>query len=97
MPDGAAAVARRGVRFVQVSHTYKWDQHADLLRDHAQNAREVDKPIAGLLHDLKARGLLKDTLVRMGRRVRPHADRAGLRRPRSQSRSVHLRGWPAAA
>ena len=62
----ARRLSERGVRFVQVSHTYKWDQHADLLRDHAQNAREVDKPIAGLLQDLKARGLLKDTLVVWG-------------------------------
>ena len=62
----ARRLSESGVRFVQVSHTYKWDQHADLLRDHSQNAREVDKPIAGLLADLKARGLLKDTLVVWG-------------------------------
>ena len=62
----ARRLSEKGVRFVQVSHTYKWDQHSDLLRDHSQNAREVDKPIAGLLADLKARGLLKDTLVVWG-------------------------------
>jgi hypothetical protein len=62
----ARRLSEKGVRFVQVSHTYKWDQHADLRRDHAQNAREVDVPIAGLLTDLKARGLLKDTLVIWG-------------------------------
>ena len=39
----ARRFSEKGVRFVQVSHTYKWDQHADLLRDHAQNAREVDQ------------------------------------------------------
>ncbi len=55
-----------GVRFVQVSHTYKWDQHENLKRDHQQNAAEVDKPIAALLQDLKSRGLLKDTLVLWG-------------------------------
>ena len=55
-----------GVRFVQVSHTYKWDQHTRLRRDHAQNALEVDRPIAALLHDLKTRGLLEDTLVLWG-------------------------------
>jgi uncharacterized protein (DUF1501 family) len=54
------------VRFVQVSHTYKWDQHANLRRDHLGNAREVDQPIAALLTDLKSRGLLKDTLVLWG-------------------------------
>ena len=53
----------RGVRFVQCSHSYKWDQHGDLKNGHESNAREVDKPIAGLLHDLKVRGLLDDTLV----------------------------------
>jgi hypothetical protein len=62
----ARRLSEAGVRFVQVSHTYKWDQHSDLLRDHAQNAREVDQPIAGLLQDLKSRGLLKDTLVLWG-------------------------------
>ncbi|MBK5293946.1 MAG: DUF1501 domain-containing protein [Acidobacteriia bacterium] len=62
----ARRLSERGVRFVQVSHTYKWDQHAQLRRDHAQNAREVDKPIAGLLRDLKSRGLLGDTLVLWG-------------------------------
>ncbi len=62
----ARRLSERGVRFVQVSHTYKWDQHADLKRDHSQNAREVDRPIAGLLYDLKSRGLLKDTLVVWG-------------------------------
>ncbi len=54
------------MRFVQVSHSYKWDQHSDLKKDIARNAREVDRPIAGLLHDLKARGLLDDTLVLWG-------------------------------
>jgi hypothetical protein len=62
----ARRFAERGVRFVQVTHSYKWDQHGDLKRDHANNAREVDKPIAGLLIDLKRRGLLKDTLVIWG-------------------------------
>jgi hypothetical protein len=62
----ARRLSERGVRFVQVSHTYKWDQHARLRRDHAQNAAEVDKPITGLLRDLKSRGLLEETLVVWG-------------------------------
>ena len=62
----ARRFAEAGVRFVQATHSYKWDQHSDLARDHARNAREVDKPIAGLLADLKARGLLEDTLVLWG-------------------------------
>jgi len=62
----ARRFAERGVRFVQVSHSYKWDQHSDLKKSHQRNASEVDKPIAGLLRDLKARGLLNDTLVLWG-------------------------------
>jgi hypothetical protein len=61
--------SERGVRFVQVTHSdsqVQWDQHSDLKAGHAKNAREVDKPIAGLLKDLKARGLLDDTLVWWG-------------------------------
>jgi hypothetical protein len=62
----ARRFAESGVRFVQVSHSYKWDQHGNLRADHAKNALEVDKPIAGLIADLKARGLLDDTLVLWG-------------------------------
>ena len=62
----ARRFAERGVRFVQVSHSYKWDQHGDLKKTLPRNCQEIDKPIAGLLHDLKARGLLEDTLVLWG-------------------------------
>jgi hypothetical protein len=65
----ARRFAERGVRFVQVTHSdpfVQWDQHSDLQKGHAKNAREVDRPIAGLLKDLKARGLLDDTLVMWG-------------------------------
>jgi hypothetical protein len=62
----ARRFAERGVRFVQCTHSYKWDQHSNLRKDHARNALEVDKPIAGLLKDLKSRGLLDDTLVLWG-------------------------------
>jgi len=65
----ARRLAERGVRFVQVTHSddkVQWDQHGDLRKGHAKNAREVDRPIAGLLKDLKGRGLLKDTLVLWG-------------------------------
>jgi hypothetical protein len=62
----ARRFAERGVRFVQVTHSYKWDQHSDLKNAHESNAREVDKPIAGLLRDMKRRGLLADTLVLWG-------------------------------
>jgi hypothetical protein len=59
----ARRFVQRGVRFVQCTHSYKWDQHGDLKRDHAKNAREVDLPIAGLITDLKRLGLLDETLV----------------------------------
>ena len=59
----ARRLAEADVRFIQCTHSYKWDQHSDLFVKHNENAGEVDKPIAGLLKDLKARGLLKDTLV----------------------------------
>ena len=65
----ARRFAERGVRFIQVTHSdshVQWDQHSDLKKGHEKNAREVDKPIAGLLRDLKARGLLEDTLVWWG-------------------------------
>jgi len=62
----ARRFAERGVRFIQVSHSdtkVQWDQHGNLRQGHAEKASEVDKPIAGLLYDLKTRGLLDDTLV----------------------------------
>jgi hypothetical protein len=62
----ARRFAERGVRFVQVTHSdtnVQWDQHSKLREGHEKNAMEVDRPIAGLLADLKSRGLLEDTLV----------------------------------
>ena len=65
----ARRFAEVGVRFIQVTHSdskVQWDQHSDLKNGHEKNAREVDLPIAGLLTDLKSRGLLDDTLVWWG-------------------------------
>ena len=68
----ARRLAERGVRFIQVSHTYRpgndvgWDAHQELVRIHTRCARQVDTPVAALLQDLKGRGLLKDTLVLWG-------------------------------
>ena len=65
----ARRFAEAGVRFIQVTHSdtkVQWDQHGDLRNGHTKNAKEVDKPIAGLLRDLKQRGLLEDTLVVWG-------------------------------
>ena len=62
----ARRFVEQGVRFIQCTHSYKWDQHGGLRAGHEQNASEVDKPIAGLLTDLKQRGLLEETLVLWG-------------------------------
>lgn len=65
----ARRFAERGVRFIQVTHSdtkVQWDQHGDLKAGHTKNAAEVDKPIAGLLTDLKQRGMLDETLVLWG-------------------------------
>jgi hypothetical protein len=61
----ARRMVERGVRMVQV---YKdgWDAHGGCDENHAKNARAVDKPIAGLLEDLKQRGMLDSTLVIWG-------------------------------
>ncbi len=62
----ARRLSEKGVRFVQCTHSYKWDQHGSLRKKHTSNALEVDKPIAGLIKDLKSRGQLDDTLVIWG-------------------------------
>ena len=62
----ARRLSERGVRVVQATHSgveEKWDHHGDILRLHPIRSREVDKPIAGLIKDLKSRGLLDETLV----------------------------------
>ncbi|MDB6153962.1 MAG: hypothetical protein JWL90_2415 [Chthoniobacteraceae bacterium] len=61
-------LVERGVRFVQLYHGAgsKWDSHARLEENHSKLCRSMDKPVAGLLKDLKARGLLDSTLVVWG-------------------------------
>ncbi|REJ96175.1 MAG: DUF1501 domain-containing protein [Planctomycetota bacterium] len=59
----ARRFAEAGVRYIQVSTPNVWDQHSNLKGGHEKNSLAVDKPIAGLLTDLKQRGLLDDTLV----------------------------------
>ena len=63
----ARRLVERGVRFIQVQHgaggAGVWDAHGGLKNNHSRNCAAVDKPIAGLLKDLKRRGLLKETLV----------------------------------
>lgn len=66
----ARRLAERGVRFIQLYHggignqnTDTWDAHGNVQENHTMHAAESDLPIAGLLTDLKGRGLLDDTLV----------------------------------
>jgi hypothetical protein len=64
----ARRMVERGVRFVeltcpQIPGHDRWDQHSGMKKGHEDNALAVDQPIAGLLKDLKQRGLLESTLV----------------------------------
>ena len=63
----ARRLVERGVRFVQIMHgdgaAGAWDQHSNLKTMHAKLATQVDRPTAGLLADLRARGMLEETLV----------------------------------
>lgn len=61
----ARRLVERGTRVVQVLHR-GWDQHGNLPKDIAAQCRDTDQPCAGLLSDLKERGLLEDTLVVWG-------------------------------
>ena len=60
-------LVERGVRFIQVQHgaggAGVWDAHGGLRANHSNNSKQVDKPIAGLIKDLKRRGLLDETIV----------------------------------
>ena len=67
----ARRLVERGVRFVQLysgghHNDANWDAHGDLEHNHNLHAGETDKPIAGLLQDLKDRGMLNDTLIVWG-------------------------------
>lgn len=63
----ARRLVERGVRFIELTCPSvggdRWDQHGNLKDGHENNARAVDQPIAGLLKDLKRRGMLDETLV----------------------------------
>ncbi len=79
----ARRMAESGVRFIQVnyadnSNNPAWDQHSN-LKKHGDHAKAVDKPVAGLLTDLKRRGLLEDTIVWWGGEFgrTPYAEKNG--------------------
>jgi hypothetical protein len=61
----ARRLAERGVRFIELvdgSSSHNWDQHGNMA-EHADHAKNIDQPVAGLLRDLKLRGMLDETLV----------------------------------
>lgn len=67
----ARRLVERGVRFIQVysgggHNDDNWDAHGDLVLNHTRHAGRTDRPVAGLLKDLKQRGLLDETLVVWG-------------------------------
>lgn len=87
----ARRLSEAGVRYIQVTYgdntaNPAWDQHSNLSR-HADHAHAVDKPIAGLLADLKARGLLEDTIVWWGSEFgrTPYAEKNGTGRDHNPS------------
>jgi hypothetical protein len=64
----ARRMVERGVRFIEltipmVDGYSRWDAHGGLVKNHGDNARAIDQPIAGLIQDLKQRGLLDETLI----------------------------------
>jgi len=85
----ARRLAERGVRFIQIQHgdgaAGAWDSHSGLKVNHSKLAAQVDRPIAGLLTDLRQRGLLEDTIVLFADRVRPDARNPRQQRPRPPS------------
>ncbi len=83
-------LVERGVRFVQLcsGSGSEWDAHKGIEANHSKLCRGTDQPIAGLLRDLKRRGLLDETLVIWGGGPRgyprPHSDERTRGRPRPQ-------------
>ena len=96
----ARRLAERGVRFIQVCHAGGgnggWDAHND-IRSQGPLCRATDKPIAGLIRDLKQRGMLDETLIVWTSEFGRTPLVAEHHRPRSQPARLHRPGSPAAA
>ena len=94
----ARRLVERGVRFVQLysGSSSGWDAHTDIEGNHTKHCRETDQPIAGLLADLKSRGLLDETLVVWGGEL---AARRSTKRATAATTTPGASpcGWPAAA
>ena len=92
----ARRLAERGVRFIQVysGDVNGWDAHDDLEKNHATMCEKTDRPVSGLLTDLKRRGLLDDTLVIWGGEFgrMPMSEQGKGRDPNPHGFSVWLSG-----
>jgi Protein of unknown function (DUF1501) len=89
----ARRLVEKGVRFIQLT-SIGWDHHVDMRKAFAARAVTIDKPIAGLLTDLKQRGLLKDTLVVWGGEFgrTPNPDNNGGRGHNNRGYSMWMAG-----
>ena len=98
----ARRLVERGVRFVQLysgggNFDPSWDAHWDLKGNHGQHCGETDKPIAGLIKDLKSRGPVRFHADHLARRVRPYADFADAWTAAITIPTGSASGWRAAA
>ena len=89
----ARRLVERGVRYVQIfsgggNFEPSWDAHWDLKGNHGLHCAETDKPLAGLIKDLKSRGMFDDDADRLARRVRTAADLRADGRARSQQQGL---------
>ena len=91
------------MRFVQIysggaHNDDNWDAHSDMVKNHGKHAGATDKPVAGLLKDLKRRGLLDSTIVVWGGEFgrQPTAEYATGRRAATTTPTGSRCGWPAA-
>ena len=96
----ARCFIERGVRFVQVYHN-NWDHHSNVAGRMPSQCKDVDQPCYALLEDLKQRGMLDDTLIIWGWRIRPHHLHQGTSRRRTTvaiiTRVASACGWPVVA
>jgi hypothetical protein len=91
----ARRLVERGTRFIQIysggaHNDANWDAHGDLETNHNHHAGATDQPIAGLLKDLKRRGMLEDTLVSRPRNMKKEPDA-------TTTATASRCGWPVAA
>lgn len=90
----ARKFAEQGVRYIQVSTDYTWDHHSKVREGSIKEAAKSDRPIAGLLQDLRQRGLLDDTLVVWGAEFgrTPHAENGDGRNHHPNAFTVWMAG-----